>query len=356
MSSRRVYFTVEADNTRFFKEYCIEDEKVVTCPDIIDELSTDKILTQTFVDGYSITDQDRIRSEGYDPEAIGAALVNNYVHQVLDVGKFHADPHQGNIMFAGGVPYWIDFGMIGTISESNIYMIQEIILGVLQSDAEMIATAAMGMGTASARTDKSKLMEDIDTFINKFMQGTSIADVDVDELFTAFSDLASDNYITLPSEFTMLLRSLIMVEGVIEELCPELNLFELLSEKFLTRAKKNFDLKQELLSISEDVLSVGKKSAKIPALVSDALKGLVKGNMKIKLELTGYDSFLEGMSELTRNIVLAIFACVIFFGSCLLCLAKIKPLAANGMPLFSVFGFLFSIALGIYAIKQMSKK
>ena len=349
-------FTVEANNTREFREKCIEDETQISCPRIIDELSTEKILTMTCVEGYSISEKERIKSDGYDVEEVGARIVNNYVHQVLDAGVFHADPHQGNIMIAKGIPYWIDFGMIGRISESNINMVSKIVLGVIQGDAEDIVAAAMSMGTASSKTDSNKLMKDVDAFLNKYMTGTSIEDVDVDEMFTGFSDLAAANYITLPSEFTMLLRSLIMIEGVIEELCPALNLFQLLSDKFMERAKKNFNLKQSLIEAGQEALSMGKKATRIPMLIADALQDVVKGNMKINLELMGYDSLMNSLSIMIRNIILAIFSCVIFTGSCVLCMTEIGPSTKSGMPLISAVGFLFSIALGIYSVKQMSGK
>ncbi len=353
VTKEELNFTNEANNTRLFKEKCIEDEEVITCPTIIDELSTEKILTMTFVDGYSISKKERIVEEGYDLAEVGGKIVRNYVHQVLDVGLFHADPHQGNIMFSHGKPYWIDFGMIGTISEANINMISQIVLGVIQGDADSLASAAMTMGTVGAKTDRGKLMQDIDSFLEKYMTGTSIADVNVDEMFSGFSDLASRNNISLPSEFTMLLRSLIMIEGVIEEMCPELNLFEILSNKFMDRAKQNFDLKQSLIDVGTEALSLGKKAAKIPALCADALKDIVKGNFKINLELTGYEPLAVQLGKMVRNIVLAVFACVIFFGSCILCTADVGPVVGENMPLLAICGFLFSIALGIYSIKQM---
>ncbi len=349
-------FTNEARYTREFREKCIEDENEVSCPTIIDELSTERILTMTYVDGYSISHKERIIEDGYALTDVGEKIVKSFVHQVLDVGMFHADPHQGNIMFSEGKPYWIDFGMIGTISESNINLISSIVLGVIQGDADSLASAAMSVGTASAKTDKGKLMQDLDGFLEKYMTGTSIADVNIDDMMTSFADLTQRNYITLPSEFTMLLRALIMIEGVIEELCPELNLFEILSNKFMERAKKNFDLKQSLLEAGTEALSLGKKAAKIPALCADALKDIVKGNMKINLEFTGYEALVDALNIMVKNIILAVFACVIFFGSCVLCMSDVGPKVGENMPLLSGAGFLFSIALGIYSIKQMNKK
>ncbi|MER2298138.1 MAG: AarF/UbiB family protein, partial [Pseudomonas sp.] len=43
----------------------------ITCPTVIDELTTERLFTMTFVDGYSISKKDRIIADGYDPEQIG---------------------------------------------------------------------------------------------------------------------------------------------------------------------------------------------------------------------------------------------------------------------------------------------
>ena len=48
-------FRVEAENTRFFKENCIGDDERISCPTVIDELTTERLFTMTFVDGYSVS-------------------------------------------------------------------------------------------------------------------------------------------------------------------------------------------------------------------------------------------------------------------------------------------------------------
>ena len=87
----------------------------------------------------------------------------------------------------------------------------------------------------------------------------------------------------------MLIRSLGTIEGVIEQFCPELNLFEILSNKMMERAKKSFDLEQQLISSGKEILEIGKKTAKIPVLASDLLKSAARGRMKMNMELTGYE-------------------------------------------------------------------
>ena len=351
-------FRVEAGNTRYFKENVIEDESKITCPEVIDELTTERIFTMTYVDGYSISKRDRIIEDGFDPEVIGRSIVDSYVHQVLDVGTFHADPHQGNIMVQreNGVPEWIDFGMIGHITESDIKVIQQLVLAVLEKDVETIASAVMGLGAASPKTNRDRLIGDLDVFMDQYVNVTSIDDLDISLLFEEICSLADKHQVKMPGRFTMLVRSLATIEGVIEQLCPALNLFEIISGKLMSRAKQSFDLEQELLSVGKDALEISKKAAKIPAQVSDVLKGVARGRTKINLELTGYEELLKKGGESIRNIVLAIFACILFIGSCILTLADISPKAPGGMPAISGIGLIFSVALAIYTVKNLGKK
>ena len=347
---------VEAENTRYFKEHCIEDETKVTCPDVYDELTTERIFTMSFVDGYSISKRDRLIEEGYDVQDIGRRIVDNYLYQVLDAGVFHADPHQGNIMVMHGVPCWIDFGMIGRITDADVNIIQSLVLAVLEGDVETIANSIMSMGAASPKTNRDKMIEDLDVFLDRYVSVTSLNDLDVSVLFEEICALGEKHHIKMPGKFTMLVRSLGTIEGVIEQLCPELNLFEILSGKLMDRAKKNFDIEQELISAGKDVLEIGKKAARIPALASDLLKSAARGRMKMNLELTGYEELLNKGSDTVKNIVLALFACVLFIGSSILCLADISPKAPGGVPTLAAIGLIISVSLAIYAVRSISKK
>ena len=349
-------FRVEAENTKFFKENCIEDEAKISCPTVIDELTTERIFTMTFVDGYSVSKKDRLIEDGCDPVEIGRALAENFVHQVLDVGTFHADPHQGNIMVSRGTPYWIDFGMIGHVSGRDIDNIQELILALLSSDAEDLVSGIFALGATSPKTDRDKLIEDAEQYLSKYAGTTGISDVDMSEVFTEVTDLASKHHIKLPGQFTMLGRAVLAIEGVLEQLCPELDLLKLMTEKMIERKKNSFDLKKTLLDAGKDVLGTGKKVARIPGLVADSLNGLAKGKTKINMELTGVDEPLEKIGGFVKYIVTSLIACVLFIGSCILAGLDIQPKTNMGMSLISVIGIVFSIALAIYSVSKLTKK
>ena len=346
-------FRIEAENTRFFKENCIEDGEAVSCPTVIDELTTSRIFTMTFVDGCSVADKERLEAEGCDLDSIGRAIVENYVHQVLDVGVFHADPHQGNIMVSHGRPYWIDFGMIGRISEKDIAIIEEMVKSMLERDEEALVDSVMSMGAASSATDRAKLTQDAAVYIKKYMNAKSISDINMTEVFDEIMGVAAKNHISMPGRFTMLARSVTTMEGVIEQLCPDLNIFELLYKKMKEHMRKNFSLKREIAEMGRTVIDAGRKTAKIPVLASEALDNMVKGKMKMNMELTGWEEPLDRLSHIIKYSVLSLVACVLFVGSCILCTTDFLPKLSNGMPLIAVAGLVFSIALAVFSVKKL---
>ena len=346
-------FRIEAENTRLFKKECIDDEERISCPTVIDDLTTERVFTMTYIDGCSIDDTEKLLAEGCDLSEIGSVIVDSYLHQILDVGTFHGDPHQGNILVSHGKPYWIDFGMIGHITDKDIDLIQTAVKGMLIQDANVLVNAVMGMGAASEKTDRTKLTHDAEGFIEKYMNAKSVSDINMTEVFDEVMSLAAKNHVSMPGRFTMLARSITTMEGVIEQLCPDLNIFNMLYAKMKERRWQNANIKRELYEKGKELFNAGKKTARIPILASEALDAMVKGKTKVGFELTGYEEPLNRISHFLRYTVLTLVASVLFIGSCILCTTSFKPLLPNGVPLLAVAGIIFSIALAIFSIKKL---
>ena len=276
-------FRVEAENTRLFREKCLDDEENISCPAVIDDLTTERIFTMTYIDGCSVADTEKLAAEGCDPDAIGRALVDSYLHQVLDVGIFHADPHQGNILVSHGKPYWIDFGMIGRVTDKDIDLIQEMVKALVIHDADALVNAVMSMGAASEKTDRARLTRDAELFIEKYMNVKSVSDINVTEVFDEVMGLAAKNHVSMPGRFTMLARSLTTMEGVVEQLCPDLNIFDMLYDKLKTRARQKMDIPRELLEKGSELVKAGRKTARIPLLFSEVLEGMAKGKTRVSV-------------------------------------------------------------------------
>ncbi len=346
-------FRVEAENTRLFKEKCLDDEDRISCPTVIDGLTTERIFTMTYIDGCSVANTEKLAAEGCDLDEIGRVIVDSYLHQVLDVGIFHADPHQGNILVSHGKPYWIDFGMIGRVTDKDIDLIQDAVKALLLQDADALVNAVMSMGAASEKTDRTRLIRAAETFIEKYMNVKSVSDINMTEVFDEVMGLAAKNHVSMPGRFTMLARSVTTMEGVVEQLCPDLNIFNMLYARMKERARRKTSIPRELFDKGKELFKAGKKAARIPLLASEVLDAMVKGKTKVSIELTGYEEPLERIGRFLRYTVLTLVASVLFIGSCILCTTDFKPLLANGMPLLAVAGIVFSIALAIFSIRKL---
>lgn len=342
-------FRVEAENTRTFRNQCIEDERLVSCPAIIDELTTERILTQTFVDGYPISKSDKVDADGINRTEVGKLILENYLHQVLDVGVFHGDPHQGNIMLSHGVPYWIDFGMIGHISEQNIGVVQEIVLALVEKSGEDLTNTILSMGIASGKINKQKLTEDLDGLIDRHVAVKDLSRLNMGALMTDMTSLLSQHHITMPGEFTMLVRSFVTIEGVLESFCPELNVFDAMTRKMTQRMRESFDIREKVAGAIQELAATGRQATKIPGAVIGLLRNLAKGRMKIAFELTGYDDLLDRLAVMVKDLILAIFASVLFAGSCTLCTTDIQP-QMDGIPVVALIGFVLAAALALHTI------
>ena len=346
-------FRVEARNTRLFREKCLDDEERISCPTVIDELTTERIFTMTYIDGCSVANTEKLAAAGCDLEEIARVIVDNYLHQVLDVGTFHADPHQGNILVSHGKPYWIDFGMIGHVTDKDIDLIQAAVKALLLQDADALVNAVMAMGAASEKTDRAKLTQDAEGFIEKYMNVKSVSDINMTAVFDEVMGLAAKNHVSMPGRFTMLARSITTMEGVIEQLCPDLNIYSMLYAKMKERARQNANIQREIFEKGKELFNAGKKAARIPVLASEVLDAMVKGKAKVGIELTGYEEPLDRIGRFVRYTVLTLVACVLFIGACILCTTDFKPLLPNGVPLLAVAGLVFSIALAIFSIRKL---
>ena len=243
--------------------------------------------------------------------------------------------------------------MIGHITDKDIDLIQTAVKGMLIQDSNVLVNAVMGMGAASEKTDRTKLTHDAEGFIEKYMNAKSVSDINMTEVFDEVMSLAAKNHVSMPGRFTMLARSITTMEGVIEQLCPDLNIFNMLYAKMKERRWQNANIKRELYEKGKELFNAGKKTARIPILASEALDAMVKGKTKVGFELTGYEEPLNRISHFLRYTVLTLVASVLFIGSCILCTTSFKPLLPNGVPLLAVAGIIFSIALAIFSIKKL---
>jgi ubiquinone biosynthesis protein len=159
--------------------------------------------------------------------------------QVFEDGRFHADPHAGNLLVLDdGRLGLIDLGLTGELSPEERRLIARAVRAFLSRDPDDVIQALLGLTTVPDDFDRAAFGEEITTVVRS--RGRSVAnrlkgnegdaasedeepnalDAFVSELFA----VAHQHGVHLPSSATLLIKSLVTIEGVARSLHPELDL------------------------------------------------------------------------------------------------------------------------------------
>ena len=221
-------FNVEARNLHEFGEDNA-DVRFVTCPRPYLDLCTEHVVVMEYVRGIPIYEVDALREAGYDLDEIGTKLVDNYARQILDVGFFHADPHPGNLIISGGKIAFIDLGMMGRLSAHDRGASRDIVFAVAERDSSRLKDGLLrfSVNTDTTEVDHARLLSDLDAIVDDF--GTqSLSELDLGAFVSAVVQMARKNGIELPGTVTMLARSLVTLEGVLDEFIPSVSMIDII--------------------------------------------------------------------------------------------------------------------------------
>ncbi len=182
-----------------------------------------------------------------------------------------------------------------------------------------------------------------------------LEDLNIGELLGEVVELASYHGISLPQGFSMLVRALVTIEGVVTKLNVDVNMAELFSGKVMNDMLEEFDLKKELVSDTRAVYESAKKSLSLPALSSDMIKSVIKGQTKINIEPVGFEPLMKRVENLVSDMILCIIMASLIVSSSLICTTNMQP-QILGIPALGFGGFVVALGMGIYLIIKLNKR
>jgi ubiquinone biosynthesis protein len=147
----------------------------VHVPVVHRELSTARVLVMEWLDGPSVREGDTIQDMGFDRARLANALLRCALKQMLVDGRFHADPHPGNVLvLQSGRLGLIDFGATGRLDALQQASMREMLVAVQQRDAGLLRQAVLEVATLRRRFDDEQLERALARFMAKHL-GASAA-------------------------------------------------------------------------------------------------------------------------------------------------------------------------------------
>lgn len=341
-------FLVEARNLAEFKRFC-QPYVYMDCPKPYMDLCTEHVVVMDYVEGISVSHPEQLIAAGYDLKEIGTKLVDNYATQVLDDGFFHADPHPGNIIIAGGQIVLIDLGMTGRLNAKTRSVLKQMIFSVAKQDSPALADGLLRFaGTESDAADYPALLADLDTIVAEY--GTvDLKDLDLASFVTALTQLAQRHGIEVPSTVTTVARALVTLEGLLDEFIPDVNMIEIISEHIATSKPLDRAAADEVKSLGVEAHAAlhGLLGALCETKV--AARMLTRGQLRVNMELAGAEEPMRMLSEMVNRLTMALIVVGLYVGSSIVYFAGVPPIVF-GIPVVGFMGYVVAFVLSVWIV------
>lgn len=347
---KELNFKIEGDNIKRFKH---NNENLVPLyvPELIEDLWSDKVITLEKIDGFKINNRKLLKEEGYDNKDVAKTLALCYCKQVFEDGFFHGDPHPGNILIFNNRICFIDFGIMGEINESIKYSLNKVIFAIATNDREKVVEFVLSIGVQQGRVNKGILYEDISYLLDSYVT-RSLKNIKISDFFEELFEVADKNHIQMPRELVSLFRSLVILEGVLEEIAPEIDILSAVNIYIKSKGEFKFFNEFNIKELSMSSYSFIRDIGKIPSKLNEVLNSIYNGRNKINFHVVDLDKAINALDKMVNRITGGCIISALLIASSLLIRDGAGPIV-YGLSLIGVVGYLISSIFAIILLGSM---
>ncbi len=334
---READFVTETRNIeRFAKNF--EGDPVIVIPRIYPEWTSDVLLVQEHVDGIPATDLAAVESAGLDRKLLAARGVDGFLKMILIDGFFHADPHPGNVFYLpGNRLVLIDFGMVGRLSPQRRAQVIDL-LGGLARMAEEPMIEVLLEWAGDAYVDEAKLATDINDMVFDY-EGMPLKDIRVGNVIRQFAAIVRAHSIVLPSDLSLMFKTLITLEGLGRQYDPDFHIINHLAPLVRGALAERYQptelVQRGRRALSEFASVIGG----VPRDLARFLREARRGKTRIDLDLKRLDSFGRQLDRTLDRVAVGILTASLVIGSAIVLTVRDGPVFL-GIPVLPALGLL----------------
>ena len=347
-------FNFEKNNTLKFARY-FKDNKNIKIAKIYEEYSTKSILTMEYIDGIKISDISPDDNR-YDRKKLVSIGIDAVLEQIFMLGFFHADPHPGNLMaLENNVLCFLDFGMIGFIPPNSKEAFSSLIMSISSADYLALSKSILDLCYHSDIKNIDEFNMAIFVLVNKYID-MSLDNINIEDVFNELIEIIREFRLSLPSNIMLLIKSLIVLEGVARNLDKDVKLIEHIKPFAFRYVKEQIKPDNILKQLKKLVTDYSHILKQLPADFSDLVSVMKKGSMKIQLEHKNLESLSTTLDGLADRLSYSIVLASLIMASALIITSKMPPLF-HGTSVIGMIGFGLSAIMGfIMIISRFIKK
>jgi ubiquinone biosynthesis protein len=199
-------------------------------PEVHWDWCRDNVMVMERMRGTPISQVETLRAKGVDIPQLARAGVEIFFTQVFRDGFFHADMHPGNIFVATEGPdkgqyIALDFGIVGTLSDSDKNYLAQNFLAFFRRDYKRVAEAHIESGWAPKETRVDEFEAAIRAVCEPFFD-RPLKEISLGRVLLRLFQTSRQFNVEVQPQLVLLQKTLLNIEGLGRELDPELDLWQ----------------------------------------------------------------------------------------------------------------------------------
>ena len=198
-------------------------------PEMVWDLCTPGVIVMERMTGVPIGQVQRLREAGVDFKQLARDGVTIFFTQVFRDGFFHADMHPGNIQVSlepatFGRYVALDFGIIGTLTESDKDYLAQNFIAFFRRDYKRVAELHLESGWVPPGTRVGELEGAVRACCEPFFD-RPLKEISLGQVLLRLFQTSRRFNVEIQPQLVLLQKTLLNVEGLGRQLDPELDLW-----------------------------------------------------------------------------------------------------------------------------------
>lgn len=193
------------------------DHRDVRVPEVYTELCSDRVLVLEFLDGVQITNLAALEDRGHRRSEVAARVARIYSSMLFEHGFFHGDPHPGNLLvLEDGRIGLLDFGLAKELPAGFADGVARLLGASFTGDAQQAIAAAEALGFEVDAKHPESLLSLLGAMLGERNEGENALDL-----------IQRSAVRKIPEHFGLVVRTLILLNGLSHTLAPGERLVQL---------------------------------------------------------------------------------------------------------------------------------
>lgn len=320
----------------------------VRVPKMYADWSGERLNVQERIDGIPGREVSALAPAGFDLPLLAREGARVVLSTILEDGFFHADPHPGNLFFLpGNKIVFIDFGMVGYLSERRREQLVGLLHAIVEQDEEGVADVLLELSTSDS-IKRDKLVESVSMFLRR-NYGIELEHLDLSAVLGDLLGLLRDHELALAPELAQTLKVFVTLEGLGRRLHPDFNLVEE-SAPVVRRAFAAMYSPQALTRRGKRSVMEGMRLlTQMPRELRETLRALSEASLKVRIELTELEQVADRFDRAASRVTVGLITAALIIGTAIVMTVDGGP-QLFGLPMLGALGFLSAGLAGTWVL------